>query len=371
MPRARAVIPIASSPTSSTATSTTPTSAWRAATSARSTGTVGSADGYVLGFDEIFSKIDETISVGGGQLLLQGGHNPDLPIGWYEDLFRAVKARYPDFKLHALSPPEVLHISRMAQLHGARRHRAAHRRRPRQHSRRRRRDPRRSRAQAAALLRQGDRRRVAGRDARGASGRPSHDRDDDVRHGRDARGTPRAPVAAARPAGRDRRLHGVHHVELPARSHRAWARARHHARGDRRGLPAHAGGRAAGPRQLRQPPVVVGHAGRQGGAVEPALRRQRHGLGDDRGKRRPRGRRGLLHGRGRDRPQHRGRRLQRQAPQHALRRAGRSHLPRARRPAHAQPGQGARRGRHHGARRTGQLRRAVSGGQAGTRPGPD
>ena len=77
---------------------------------------VGSADGYVLGFDEIFSKIDETISVGGGQLLLQGGHNPDLPIAWYEDLFRAVKARYPDFKLHALSPPEVLHISRMAQL---------------------------------------------------------------------------------------------------------------------------------------------------------------------------------------------------------------------------------------------------------------
>jgi len=77
---------------------------------------VGSADGYVLGFDEIFAKIDETISVGGGQLLLQGGHNPDLPIGWYEDLFRAVKARYPDFKLHALSPPEVLHISRMAQL---------------------------------------------------------------------------------------------------------------------------------------------------------------------------------------------------------------------------------------------------------------
>ena len=77
---------------------------------------VGAADGYVLGFDEIFSKIDETISVGGGQLLLQGGHNPDLPIGWYEDLFRAVKSRYPDFKLHALSPPEVLHISRMAQL---------------------------------------------------------------------------------------------------------------------------------------------------------------------------------------------------------------------------------------------------------------
>ena len=77
---------------------------------------VGSSEGYVLGFEEIFKKIDETIAVGGNQLLLQGGHNPDLPIAWYEDLFRGVKARYPAFKLHALSPPEVLHISRLHQI---------------------------------------------------------------------------------------------------------------------------------------------------------------------------------------------------------------------------------------------------------------
>jgi len=77
---------------------------------------VGSGDGYVLGFDEIFRKIDETIELGGGQLLLQGGHNPDLPIEWYEDLFRAVKERYPSFRLHALSPPEVVHISRLSRL---------------------------------------------------------------------------------------------------------------------------------------------------------------------------------------------------------------------------------------------------------------
>ena len=77
---------------------------------------VGSSDGYVLGFDEIFHKIDETIAVGGEQLLLQGGHNPDLPLAWYEDLFRAIKARYPAFRLHALSPPEVIHLSRMSQL---------------------------------------------------------------------------------------------------------------------------------------------------------------------------------------------------------------------------------------------------------------
>jgi cyclic dehypoxanthinyl futalosine synthase len=77
---------------------------------------VGSAEGYVLGFEEIFRKIDETIAVGGVQLLLQGGHNPDLPIEWYEDLFRSVKARYPAFRLHALSPPEVVHLSRTSRL---------------------------------------------------------------------------------------------------------------------------------------------------------------------------------------------------------------------------------------------------------------
>jgi 2-iminoacetate synthase ThiH len=62
----------------------------------------------VLAFDEIFKKIDETIAVGGNQLLLQGGHNPDLPIEWYEDLFRAVKAKYP-----RCSIKEVMEVSVM------------------------------------------------------------------------------------------------------------------------------------------------------------------------------------------------------------------------------------------------------------------
>src|SRR5881397_1176163 len=61
---------------------------------------VGSPEGYTLGFDEIYRKIDETIQLGGNQLLLQGGHNPDIPIEWYEDLFRGVKRRFPAFRLH-------------------------------------------------------------------------------------------------------------------------------------------------------------------------------------------------------------------------------------------------------------------------------
>jgi cyclic dehypoxanthinyl futalosine synthase len=77
---------------------------------------VGAADGYVLGFDELFRKIDETLAVGGEQLLLQGGHNPDLPLSWYEDLFRAIKDRYPAIRLHALSPPEILHLSRLSRV---------------------------------------------------------------------------------------------------------------------------------------------------------------------------------------------------------------------------------------------------------------
>ncbi len=77
---------------------------------------VGSSEGYTLGFNEIIGKIEETIALGGGQVLLQGGHNPDIPLEWYEDLFRHVKARFPEFRLHALSPPEVLHISRLSQL---------------------------------------------------------------------------------------------------------------------------------------------------------------------------------------------------------------------------------------------------------------
>src|SRR3954466_3030228 len=71
---------------------------------------VGSSEGYVLGFEEIFRKVRRAIALGGGQLLLQGGLNPALPLEWYEDLFRAVNDKSPTFRLHALSPTPDTHI---------------------------------------------------------------------------------------------------------------------------------------------------------------------------------------------------------------------------------------------------------------------
>jgi cyclic dehypoxanthinyl futalosine synthase len=74
------------------------------------------AEGYVLPVEEIERKIRETYELGGKQILLQGGHNPDLRIEWYEDLFRRLKAAFPDLWLHALSPPEIVHIYRSSRI---------------------------------------------------------------------------------------------------------------------------------------------------------------------------------------------------------------------------------------------------------------
>ncbi len=73
------------------------------------------AEGYLLPKPVIFKKIEETLAIGGTGLLMQGGHHPDLGIDYYEDLFRSIKARYP-IHLHALSPPEIHHISRRSRL---------------------------------------------------------------------------------------------------------------------------------------------------------------------------------------------------------------------------------------------------------------
>jgi cyclic dehypoxanthinyl futalosine synthase len=72
-------------------------------------------EGYLLPKPVIFKKIEETLALGGTGVLMQGGHHPDLGIDYYEDLFRSIKARYP-IHLHALSPPEIQHISRRSRL---------------------------------------------------------------------------------------------------------------------------------------------------------------------------------------------------------------------------------------------------------------
>ncbi|PIE22756.1 MAG: dehypoxanthine futalosine cyclase [Planctomycetota bacterium] len=73
----------------------------------------GKEDAYVLSRDEIYRKIDELIAAGGVQVLLQGGHHPKLNTAWFADLFRDIKQRYPDLWIHAMSPPEISHLSRL------------------------------------------------------------------------------------------------------------------------------------------------------------------------------------------------------------------------------------------------------------------
>ena len=74
------------------------------------------AEGWTLPYEEIERKVEETYALGGNQILLQGGHNPKLKIDYYEDLFRRLKARFPDLWLHALSAPEVIHIRNVSRI---------------------------------------------------------------------------------------------------------------------------------------------------------------------------------------------------------------------------------------------------------------
>ncbi|MGE3807704.1 MAG: CofH family radical SAM protein, partial [Gemmataceae bacterium] len=65
------------------------------------------ADAYVLPREELYHKFEETIALGGDQVLMQGGLHPTYKLDWYEDLLRDLKARYPQVNLHAFSPPEI------------------------------------------------------------------------------------------------------------------------------------------------------------------------------------------------------------------------------------------------------------------------
>lgn len=75
----------------------------------------GDADAYVLDRDALFGKIDEAVKMGAGQLMIQGGLNKDLPLEYFEDMFRSIKARYK-VAIHSLTAPEIVFIARNAGL---------------------------------------------------------------------------------------------------------------------------------------------------------------------------------------------------------------------------------------------------------------
>ncbi len=73
----------------------------------------GHEEAYITDIETYKKKIDETFKYGGDQLLLQGGHHPDLGLKFYVDLFKELKSLYPTLKLHVLGPPEVAHITKL------------------------------------------------------------------------------------------------------------------------------------------------------------------------------------------------------------------------------------------------------------------
>jgi cyclic dehypoxanthinyl futalosine synthase len=73
----------------------------------------GHPESYITDLDTYKKKIEETLRWGGDQLLLQGGHHPELGLDFYTTLFRQLKQLYPNVKLHALGPPEVAHITKL------------------------------------------------------------------------------------------------------------------------------------------------------------------------------------------------------------------------------------------------------------------
>jgi cyclic dehypoxanthinyl futalosine synthase len=75
----------------------------------------GHAEAYITDMPTYRKKIEETIRWGGDQLLLQGGHHPQMGLKFYVDTFRQIKKEFPEIKLHTLGPPEVAHITKLAR----------------------------------------------------------------------------------------------------------------------------------------------------------------------------------------------------------------------------------------------------------------
>lgn len=76
----------------------------------------GHKDAYITDMATYRKKITETLQLGGDQLLLQGGHHPELGLSFYVDIFRSIKSEFPQIKLHTLGPPEVAHICKLEKM---------------------------------------------------------------------------------------------------------------------------------------------------------------------------------------------------------------------------------------------------------------
>jgi cyclic dehypoxanthinyl futalosine synthase len=74
------------------------------------------SDHYVLSHEQIDQKIDELVSIGGIQILMQGGHNPKLSIDYYLDLLSHLREKYPQVNVHAFSPPEFNHFAKVFRM---------------------------------------------------------------------------------------------------------------------------------------------------------------------------------------------------------------------------------------------------------------
>jgi cyclic dehypoxanthinyl futalosine synthase len=77
---------------------------------------IGDADAYVISSGELHRKIEETVTLGGNQILLQGGMHPELKIEWYEELLRDIKRDFPEINIHGFSPPEIDYIANLSGL---------------------------------------------------------------------------------------------------------------------------------------------------------------------------------------------------------------------------------------------------------------
>lgn len=76
----------------------------------------GDSRGWVIERSTLYRKIDETLALGGNQILMQGGLHPDLPLDWYESLLRDIRERYPTLNIHGFGPPEIVHFAKLSGL---------------------------------------------------------------------------------------------------------------------------------------------------------------------------------------------------------------------------------------------------------------